>query len=35
MLNVRDGVGGVKLTREECETELKLELGLQCYEPAS
>jgi branched-chain amino acid transport system substrate-binding protein len=33
MLNVRDGgIGGVKLVWEECETERKVEKGIECYE---
>jgi len=33
MLNLRDGgIGGVKLIWEECETERKVEKGLECYE---
>ncbi len=33
MLNKRDGgVGGVKLTWEECETEYKNDRGVECYE---
>ncbi|HET9700221.1 MAG TPA: ABC transporter substrate-binding protein, partial [Burkholderiales bacterium] len=33
MLNKRDGgIGGVKLTWEECETEYKNDRGVECYE---
>src|SRR5437762_763913 len=33
MLNARDGgIGGVKLTVEECETGYKNEKGVECYE---
>lgn len=33
LVNLRDGgVGGVKITWEECETERKLEKGIECYE---
>src|SRR5437870_5877584 len=33
MLNSRDGgSNGVKLTREECETEYKNDRGVECYE---
>lgn len=33
MLNIRDGgIGGVKIVWEECETERKVEKGLECYE---
>ena len=33
MLNRRDGgIGGVKLTWEECETEYKNDRGVECYE---
>ncbi len=33
MLNVRDGgVGGVKFTLEECETQYNTKIGVECYE---
>ena len=33
MLNARDGgVGGVKITWQECETEYKQDRGIECYE---
>lgn len=33
MINTRDGgINGVKITWEECETERKLEKGIECYE---
>ncbi len=33
LINMRDGgVNGVKLTWDECETEYKLERGVECYE---
>src|SRR5213079_2817254 len=33
LLNERDGgINGVKLTWEECETQYKTDLGVECYE---
>src|SRR6059036_1129541 len=33
LLNERDGgINGVKLTWEECETQYKTDLGIECYE---